>query len=1158
MKQKRQENWSLAAWLAVGLLIVAMAPNAHGQTATLTGLVTDQSQSVVPGADVILIDEASGDTRRSISNDEGYFTFTALMPKTYKLRVEMAGFQTWERVGIVVHPTDKIHIGDITMVPGAPNEIVTVSSGANQMIPVDSAEKSNTITASQIQNIPVVGRDATELLRILPGMVQVTGVSNRAAYTGENIGINGNGAGGKQSAIGNYSGNGSRPDAIDITSDGTHVSDPGCNCAAPVNPNVDMIQEFKVQGASFSAENSKGPIVVSTVAKSGGAQYHGEGYLYSRQSAWNAADWFTNYNSLTKPNNDYWFPGFNIGGPLLLPFTDFNKNRDKLFFFSGIEYIKQNIDTGVRRTIVPTEAWRKGDFTDQAYMDKLNGAWYLDKSKPYRNGFADGKIVGPINPAGRAFMDLFPMPNMDPGAANADGYNWKLLSTVSQPMVQFLTRVDYSISENTKLYTRYNMQREDQPQQFGMWWDHSEVPMPSMILARNASDSISTNLSHVFNPTLTNEFTFGYTYIDFPNKFEDPSKVSRKGLNYPYKGIWKNTSDTIPGFTDWASGGVADMEIDGGFNPVLFATKHLVSVGDNVTKVMSRHTVKAGFYYEFVVNKQPNHDHDNGRLVPVTWNGDLDTGNAYANLLMAVGDQYYEVNQSIVLNEGYNVVEGFIQDSWKVRPNLTAEFGMRLSHLGPWYGRDEAAMAIFDPKRYSNNPADLTKYTGIITNLNDSSVSRAGTEARALVFGPRFGLAYSIRKDTVLRGGFGMYNFHDAQQADPLKNPPQTLATTIGGGVKMADMDSVTPQLAKVTANVVKLTDNKLPVQYNWNLTISQRLPRQTLLEASYVGNASRNLLTGGINLNAVAPGTKFLPLGPDTLVWDDYRPYQNYSGINENRHEDYSNYHSLQVLLAKQTGGLTYSAAYTFSKALGIRNGGTGTGNGLGNTFFRKEHQYGVLAFDRTQALNIAWSYLIPTLFHGNSVGRALVNGWQFTGITTFQSGPNLGAETGRFNMDITVTNPDNPQETWGLSEAQVTGTDAIPVMPVLTCDPRKNLQPGQYINGLCFAPPTKGADGKYLNGAFQFPYMRGPGYMNHDLSIFKNFQVGKNEDRKLQLRFSGNNFLNHPLDSFINGDEENLQLDFLDGKLRNPNFGKTHIKYGRRILQAAIKFMF
>ena len=298
-------------------------------------------------------------------------------------------------------------------------------------------------------------------------------------------------------------------------------------------------------------------------------------------------------------------------------------------------------------------------------------------------------------------MKLYPLPNVDP--AKNDGYNWTELGTVEQPMTQFMTRVDYSISENTKLYTRYNLQRETQPFKYGLWWDSSQVPLPSRIVAPNASDSISVNLSHVFNPTLTNEFTFGYTFIDFPNKWEDPSKVSKSAIGYPYKGLYKDDKfDQIPAITDWGSG-VADLYEVGGFDPILFATKHLASFGDNVMKVMSTHTIKAGFYQEFVINKQPNSDLSNGRIIPATWAA-KDTGNSYANLLMGVSAEYYESTLNLINNESYNVIEGFVQDSWKATPKLTVEYGMRLSHLGPWSGRNGAAAAIWDSDALQQQP----------------------------------------------------------------------------------------------------------------------------------------------------------------------------------------------------------------------------------------------------------------------------------------------------------------------------------------------------------------------------------------------------------------------------------------------------------------------
>ncbi|NWG12725.1 MAG: TonB-dependent receptor [Acidobacteria bacterium] len=1127
-----------------------MAPLAYGQaTATLTGIVMDQSKAVVPGADITLTDELSGDARRTVSNAEGFFTFTALQARTYKLKVEMTGFQAWERPGIVVHPGDRINIADIVLIPGARSETVVVTGESYQTTPVDSGEKSVVVTAQQIQNTAIVGRDATELLKILPGMVAIPadGITNRPGFTGEVIGINGNGAAGKQSAIGNYSGNGSRPDAIDINADGVHVSDPGCNCASPVTPNVDMIQEFKVQGASFSAENSKGPVVVTSVAKAGGSQFHGSGYYYFRRWNLNSAEWLANATPELKdkrPKSNFNFPGFNVSGPVVIPGTDFNKNRDKLFFFYGMEWIRQDLDTGVRKAVVPTDAMKAGDFSDGAYLSSL--ARWAVQSVPNKNGFVNGKPVVPLDPGGRALINLYPKPNADP--KTNQGYNFVELGTVKQPLNIIMTRVDYSISDNTKLYVRYNWQRETQPFKYGLWWDSSEVPLPSNISAPNRSDSVSVNLAHVFSPTLTNEFTFGYTFIDFPNTWDDPQKVSKKAIGYPYKGLFKNTFkslDQIPGYTDWSSGIASLLEV-GGFDPVLYATKHLLSFGDNVTKVAGTHTLKAGFYYEHIINKQPNSDMDNGRIIPATWAAN-DTGNSYSNLILGVTSEYYESTRNLVNDEAYHVVEGFVQDSWKIRPNFTLEAGLRLSHLGPWYGRHEAAAAIFDPKRYSNNPADLTRYTGIVDNFIDSSVPRSGTDSAWAYWGPRFGFAWSVRKDTVVRGGFGTFNFHDAQQASALTNPPRTLKSTVYN-YNISQIDALTPALAKVDVFVLNRNDDRMPRTYSWNFTISQRLPWQTLLEGSYVGNASNYLLNNGKDFNIPADGCCYRPVGED-VDWNSVRPYQNYGSMALSEHTMNSNYHSMQVLLSRQTGRLTYSAAYTFGKALGYRNGGWATGTGS-NSYDLRRRDYGVLGYDRTQAFNIAYSYILPEFFKGSAVGKALINGWQFSGITSFQSGVNLGAQTGNFGIEVRQTQPNGDIVT--LNNANIVGSNWTTVQPLVTCDPRANLKEGQYINGGCFGAPSP-----RKNGAYQFPYIRGPMYMNWDLSVFKSFQIGQDENRKFQVRFSGYNFTNHPLWTFYSGDPA-LNLRFLDGKQVNDQFGYPSRKVGKRLVQFAFKFMF
>ena len=257
---------------------------------------------------------------------------------------------------------------------------------------------------------------------------------------------------------------------------------------------------------------------------------------------------------------------------------------------------------------------------------------------------------------------------------------------VSQNSYQWMSRVDYSISDNTKLFVRYNLQNELQQFPVGLWWRNAEqVPYPSNISAKNQSQSVSASLTNVLSPTLTNEFVAGYTYIDFPNTFDDPSKVSRAAVGYPYKGLYKNGLDQIPQVTSWASS-VATMLNPSGFElgpggNNLFAAKHLPSFSDNVSKVWGTHTMKFGMYYEKIINDQPSSNNSNDQLVFADW-GSNSSGNGYADLLLGRAAQYSGNNYNILHNEGLNILEFFAQDSWKITRRLTLEYGCAIPASG--------------------------------------------------------------------------------------------------------------------------------------------------------------------------------------------------------------------------------------------------------------------------------------------------------------------------------------------------------------------------------------------------------------------------------------------------------------------------------------------
>src|SRR5215472_2037715 len=389
--------------------------------ATLTGVVSDPSGAVVPNAKIHLRNEGTGSLRDTETNTDGYFTFASLPVGdfTYELTVDAQGFVAYKASGIALGGGEKRNI-NVALKVGPTTETVEVKAGIEQLATVDSGEKSATLATKELQNYVQVGSNAAEYLKIMPGFGLNNGTSNKANYDGQVIGINGNGDAGSQSPLNNaFSYNGLPSNSLDITADGAHVSDPGCNCDTPVNPNSDMIAEFKVQMSNFSAENQKGPIVASSIAKWGTNQFHGSAFFYARNYVLNANDALNNATGTARPGNKYYYPGGTIGGPVLIPGTGFNQNRNKLFFFTGYEYFYQVLDTGLLRSTVPTPGMLQGNFSPSEIAKEGNIT--ASGGPPGQlNSAALAKYPGGIIPASQidpnmvALMKLYPAANATP------------------------------------------------------------------------------------------------------------------------------------------------------------------------------------------------------------------------------------------------------------------------------------------------------------------------------------------------------------------------------------------------------------------------------------------------------------------------------------------------------------------------------------------------------------------------------------------------------------------------------------------------------------------------------------------------------------------------------------------------------------------------
>jgi len=1172
------------------LCLSGVSLKAQNAAGTLTGTVADQSGAVVPGATVVMKNDLSGDERRTVSNNDGFFSINAVQSGDYTVTITAQGFQAYEQKGVHFDPGDKRNLSNIALQVGAATEVVTVSGTIESLTPIDSGEKSTVIAQKQLQDIAIVGQNAAEFIKILPGFAMTGGNVNAASFNPQvqNTG---------QGPVGSFSPNGLRTAALDITSDGAHTIDPGCNCGQSVNTVVDMTSEMKVLTSNFGADNAKGPVVISSVGKSGGNQFHGEAYLYARNGVMDATNAFNNSegtNPLTgqkvapKPDTNFYYPGANFGGPVLIPGTHFNKNHDKLFFFVAYEYYKQQVQDlshDVFNSVVPTSFERTGDFSAasiNAYFGSTLGAQggSLGPATANKNIGVNG-IIPPsqFNSIGVAmFAKLMPQANVDPKLNN--GYNYIYSTTHSDNMWQLRPRVDWSINDNTKLFVSFNTQHDLNHDNSTAWWGtNPAVPYPTPLAQGNSSESVVVNLTKVFGPTLTNEALFTYTNLWVPFTIPNLSNFTAPALGLSFKHIFNDTvNDQIPVVTGW-SDGMANLIQPSGFETgSLYADKWLPSFSDNLSKVWGTHTAKFGFYYEWTKNQQPSDSYVNGELQYANW-GQGSTGNAYADMLTGIiSGGYAESNFDPVIRMHFNTASFYAMDSWKISRRFTLDYGLRFDHLGPWVDESGKGAAVFVPSAYQSTALG-TALTGFEWHAKDASIPLSGALGRPLFYNPRLGFAWDIFGSgrTVLRGGFGMYRYHDEQNV-------QAGAMALSGGSYTFSVPSPAagaPQTfnyiagisptAVLPGSVVTLNpnDSEQPMTQSYSFTVSERMPWSSTAEVAYVGNRARYLSNYNSDtgyLNVLPAGTLLQPanigiFGTTGHVQNSPNdqallPYSLYGTINQIGHFEYSNYNSLQASWNKQSGHANWLVNYTFSKSLGIR--GENATNGVGDpTNIRND--YGVLPNDRTHLFNAAYVYQEGSVYHGNKFVGGVVNGWQFSGITQIQSGSPLQAvNPSNFNLAGSflpgTTLPNGVKLSGvGLSDGLVTGSEQITMQPILTCDPRNGLANHQFINGNCFAIPGPGQ-----NGSFIFPYIKGPTFFNSDLSLFKNFQI--TEAKKIQFRASFYNFLNHPLVSFNPaGGDGNLLLNFNSaGKLTNPNFGYADYLNGNRTIQLVLKFFF
>ncbi len=1187
---------ALAACVCAGTL----APSLWAQTtASLSGHVADNTGAVIPSAHIVLTNIDTKETRTADSNGSGIFTFAGVVPGSYVVDISAQGFKPFRQPGISLNPGDTRALDNLQLTVGSTGDVVTVASEADAVSPEDSGERSALLTTKDIERLPIESRNMSELLKILPGVTTTSnGAQNGAGFDFSDAGSSGSAVG-----VGLNTNGAPYRGGTAYLLDGASIIDPGCACWSIASVNPDMTQEVKVQSANFGADSPQGPVVVNVISRSGTAAFHGQGYLYARNGVLNANTW-QDKNSSTptpRPQASYYYPGGSIGGPILIPHTDFNKNR-KLLFWAGFEAFRQNLPASSPLTsFVPTDAMRAGNFSladasNAALCAKSTGN---DFCQPLNGGFApDGTPLSGtqiptqfLDPGALSLLKLFPAANVDP-STNAAGYNYFLQPNNIHNGYIYRGRVDYNLNEHNKFFVSYQYGSDSETTVAHIYYNPTNaVADPGGPLVSPVhSHVLSGSFIHIFNRPMTNELRIAAGWLDNPYSSQNLNALQISTLGYPYGSIYGDASTLVPSIT--SPGGARTLpdlsqpdifQQGGTYNSI----KRSLSVADDFTVVYRTHTFKMGGYWSQGGNKQGTYGYANGNLsfasgvkTDQITGRPIGTVNPLANFLMGVTSGFTQNNANPVDDMYYNTGSGYFLDNWKIVPRLTLNLGLRAEHIGRWQDASGTGLAVWEPQRYAADVASGKTYPGVYWNAIDKSLPNGGSPVQTIFLEPRLGLAYDVHRNgsTVIRGGWAEYRWNDQFNdfAGPLTTSQgvRTFNSTNNDAITLSQISALGANSAAVGAlpssvSATDQNDDQIGLTYAYNLTVSQRLAKSMLLEVAYVGNNSQNILAGGqsngsgvagtnfVNQNKIAVGGLFqrdpvtgaaAPTDPENVPnLVDYYPYYKGYGSNNiavNSHVAYANYNGAQVSLVKQSGRITYNVNYTFSKSLGI----------LGSTLdaFNIRNNYGVLNIDRPHVVNTSYAFDLGRPVHGNALLAGAVNGWTLSGTTSWQAGGNLQANTSQ-NLGLTIQNT-----TLGhtIGSSTYYGTPSNSVLPILTCNPNSGLKLYQHVNLDCLTAPQIGQV-----GIRQAPYISLPAYFDTDLGLYKSFHI--HESQAIEIRGEAFNFLNHPLPGYSTNDLVTLKLQTANNaaftsQVSNANRGITDAKYTQRTMLLAVKYTF
>ena len=1038
------------------LLLTSSFAWSQAVTANLVGTVTDTSGAIVPKAAVTIEGINTGLVRKVSANAEGLYSQPYLPPGIYRVEVEHPGFKKFSRDKIEVNVASTLRV-DAILEPGQANEVVTVTA-ESALLQTDRADVSRSVTGQAVRELPVPNRSFQALVGLLPG-VSVP-VANFTALEDP-----------QRTTF--YQSNGQGNSANNVQVDGVDNNNPTLGLTIYIPP-AEAVQEVNISTSNYTAEFGRaGGAVVNVITRGGSNQFHGAFFNFLRNRELRARNFF-NFVPQAKPflaRNQY---GGTLGGPI---------RKNKTFFFGSFQGLNVRQATTQLNTI-PVSAWRTGNFSSVPGLtiyDPASG----NPDGAGRTPFANNTIpANRFHPVARILTPLIPNTNID-------GLNNNIVGNVpfTQNGYNYDGRIDHSFNERNSIFVKYN-------------YSPYEVAQGALlgsrvgdgVLSKVRTHTVSLNFTRQWSPSLLMEARAGYNRY-----FAD---VNGDNIDDP---LGKELPIRNPNPDAISTRGAPRFQVSGMLAmgpPVVYPlvnSDNLFNFVNNWTKMSGKHTLKWGADVRRIradrfqpqgLNFGPRgrFDYNPGTTaIPGQALGAFGTlGNSFAAFLLGAPDLTYRTFQTVTPTNRLTQAFFFVHDSWQASKRLTLDLGLRY----------EAHTTV--KPRYAGGASnyDIATNSLLVAGVGPIGLS-TNVDFDRQQFAPRLGAAYRINEKSVIRGGYGLsfytgrfgftggtlstqfpviYNIQEGVAGNfRVEGSADTLPAFQLLSIPSSGTISPAPNQGYFTVP----RTNPIPMVHSYSLTVQRQLAGGWTADAAFVGTLGRRI-PGQRELNFAMPGQ-----GAVGLAFN--QRFGRTASVAERANAYNNNYNGLQMNLQKRfSQGLSFQAAYTFSKSMGVGDDQPG----FTIPGFVRERHYGPAGFDRTHMLTVNHIWELPfgpgKRFATSGPIRWLAGDWQIAGIARFVTGApfSIVADAGPCNC------PGNGNFANVLRATTVLG----------------GYGPGQlYMDTAAFAAPPPNTFG---NGGRNI--VRGPGFGNYDFSVFRFFRI--REGMRLELRGEFYNLTNSP----------------------------------------------